>query len=98
MKVSDSKTVSLLDAILRSPDSKRKKDDFENTLYEVKDRIEIEKGKIFGELKERVRSEPDVRAEKTTEIKTVLETKTYNIRGEIVAKAIIKNHILDAIL
>jgi hypothetical protein len=98
MKVSDSKRVSLLDAILRSPDSKRKKDDFENTSYEVKDRIEIEKGKIFEELKERVRSEPDVRAEKTTEIKTVLETKTYNIRGEIVAKAIIKNHILDAIL
>ncbi|MCX7856671.1 MAG: flagellar biosynthesis anti-sigma factor FlgM [Deltaproteobacteria bacterium] len=98
MKVNDSNVVRLLDAILRTPDSKREKGEPGNKTVDVSDIIELSRKKTFEEIKKEALRQPEVRSEEIDEVKQLVETKTYNMRGQIVAKAIIKSHLLDAIL
>lgn len=98
MKIDDLKTVNLLDSILKSPDSRRQESNVRERAEELKDRIELSRKKMYDEVKEMVLKQPDIRREKIEEIKPLVETKTYNIKGELVAKAILKSHLLDAML
>jgi anti-sigma28 factor (negative regulator of flagellin synthesis) len=39
-----------------------------------------------------------MRQEKMESIREAIQTETYNVKGELVAKSLLKNHLLDQIL
>jgi anti-sigma28 factor (negative regulator of flagellin synthesis) len=49
-------------------------------------------------LVERVKAIPDVRQDKVDQIRQAIKSETYNVKGELVAKSILKSNILDTIL
>ncbi|HNQ45464.1 MAG TPA: flagellar biosynthesis anti-sigma factor FlgM [Syntrophorhabdus sp.] len=65
----------------------------------VADKVELSgKRDEINRIKERIKAEPVVRQEKVDSIRDAIETKTYNIKGQLVAKSILKNHLLDQVL
>lgn len=63
------------------------------------DKVELTAGKDeINRIRERIKTIPAVRQEKVDAIRQALETGTYNIRGDLVARSILKNHLLDQIL
>ncbi|MDW8002859.1 MAG: hypothetical protein RMJ39_09430, partial [Deltaproteobacteria bacterium] len=90
MKVNDPRTVNLIDTIFRMPDAKRQIGDHGVRTEDREDRVELLRQKVFDDLKKRALEGPEVRQEKVLETKALIETKTYNMKGEIVAKAILR--------
>ena len=65
----------------------------------VSDKVELSgKRDEINRIKEKIKAEPIVRQEKVERIREAIQTETYNIKGELVAKSILKNHLLDQIL
>jgi len=46
-------------------------------------------------IKERVKAAPVIQQDKVDQIRESINTGTYNIKGEMVAKSILKSHFLD---
>ncbi|MDW8002884.1 MAG: hypothetical protein RMJ39_09555, partial [Deltaproteobacteria bacterium] len=90
MKVNDRNIISLIDSIFRTPDVKRQTGHRGVGSENLEDRVELLRQKVFDDLKKRALEGPEVRQEKVLETKALIETKTYNMKGEIVAKAILR--------
>jgi flagellar biosynthesis anti-sigma factor FlgM len=49
-------------------------------------------------LKARVKAEPAVRQERVDEIREAIKNEAYYIKAELVARSILKSHLLDELL
>lgn len=52
----------------------------------------------INRIREKIKSMPEVRQERVETIRKALAEGTYNIRGELVAQRLLKDHFLDQIL
>jgi flagellar biosynthesis anti-sigma factor FlgM len=101
MKIQNDKNALLLESLTKSVQSKPSKETGvkENGITTIFDRVELTSRKDeINRLKEKVKAEPVVRQEKVASIKEALTTETYNVKGELVARSILKSQLLDEIL
>jgi flagellar biosynthesis anti-sigma factor FlgM len=52
----------------------------------------------INELTEKAKAQPAVRQEKVDAMKEAIQNQTYNVKGEMVAKSILKSQLLDELL
>ncbi|NLW35653.1 flagellar biosynthesis anti-sigma factor FlgM [Syntrophorhabdus aromaticivorans] len=66
---------------------------------DMADKVELTGRKDeIDRVREKVNATPVVREEKVASLRQAVQTETYNIRGELVAKSLLKSHLLDEIL
>ncbi|HVN98153.1 MAG TPA: flagellar biosynthesis anti-sigma factor FlgM [Syntrophorhabdaceae bacterium] len=101
MKIENDKQTGLLDSLVKSTQSKLQKE----PATEKKgnqgafDKVELSSGKQeISELKERVKAEPAARQDKVDAMKEAIQNQTYNVKGELVAKSMLKSQLLDELL
>jgi flagellar biosynthesis anti-sigma factor FlgM len=64
----------------------------------VSDKVELSGWKAeVNRLKEKVKALPDVNEDKVAQIQQELKSDTYNVRGELVARSMLKSQLLDEI-
>ncbi len=100
MKISNDKQVGVLDTLIRSTNSKPLKETAEGKAGRgVTDKVELSSRKQEVQaLKERVNAEPVVRQDRVDQIKADMKAETYNVKGELVARSLLKSTLLDEIL
>jgi negative regulator of flagellin synthesis FlgM len=100
MKIENDKNTNLLDSLVRATQSKPQKEQTtERRDNSTLDKVELSsKKQEINALKERVKAEPAVRQEKVDAIREAIKNETYNIKGEIVARSILKSQLLDELL
>lgn len=100
MKIGNDKKTNLLDLMQASQIKHQKDPGIEKKKTEESlDKVELSVNKReIEKIKERVKAAPVIDQEKVNTIKDAIRNETYNIRGELVAKSIIKNNLLDEIL
>jgi len=101
MKIENDKKSLLLDNLINSGQVKRQKDTgiAKKGNEGSPDRVELStRNQEVEKLKERVKAAPAINQEKINAIKDAIKNETYNIRGELVARDIVKSNILDEIL
>jgi negative regulator of flagellin synthesis FlgM len=100
MKVLNDKNVGLLDNLIKAPNNKPLK---ENAAAGkggngLSDKVELSSRKQEIEtIKEKVMALPVIRQEKIDQIREAIKTETYNVKGELVAKSMLKSSLLDEI-
>ena len=101
MKIVNDKKTNFLDSLVRAAQSKPQKEqaaerrNSDSTL----DKVELfTKKQEINALKERVKAEPAVRQERVDAIREAIRNETYNIKSELVARSILKSHLLDELL
>ena len=103
MKIENGSKTELLDSLVKSaqvkpqkePVAGSKKDEGTNNY----DKVELSSGRQEIErLKQKASVQPAVREERVAELKQSIENGTYNAKGELVARSILKNNILDELL
>lgn len=101
MKINNEVKNSLLESLTKSkniqtsqePDVQRKQGGG------IADKVELSGSRDeINRIKEKVKVAPIIRQEKVDSIREAIQTETYNVKGELVAKSILKNHLLDQIL
>jgi len=100
MKIGNDKKTNLLD-LMQAGQIKHQKDPGveKKRAEDSLDKVELSINKRdIEKIKERVKAVPAVDQEKINAVKDAIRNETYNIRGELVAKSIIKNNLLDEIL
>jgi flagellar biosynthesis anti-sigma factor FlgM len=101
MKIDHEVKSSLLESLIKSKNIKtsQETDVQKKQSGGMADRVELSTRKDeINRIKEKVKAAPIMRQEKMDNIREAIETETYNIKGELVAKSILKNHLLDQIL
>jgi flagellar biosynthesis anti-sigma factor FlgM len=102
MKIENNNKVQLLDHLVKSANAKSPKQGGvgqKDNQQQVTDKVELSGRKIeIDQLKEKVKAAPATRQEKIDAIKQALDNKTYNVKGEDVARSILKNQVLDEAL
>ncbi len=104
MKIDNDKKTGLLDSLIKSNQQKIRKDQGGKEIEgkaerSYADRVELTgKKEEIEKLKERVKAAPDLSEDKIDRIKEAIQTETYNVKGELVARSIIKSHLLDQML
>jgi flagellar biosynthesis anti-sigma factor FlgM len=100
MKIENDKNTNLLDSLVRANQSKPQKEQTaERRNSGTLDRVELSSKKLeISALKERVKAEPAVRQDKVDAIREAIKNETYNIKGELVARSILKSQLLDELL
>jgi negative regulator of flagellin synthesis FlgM len=100
MKIENDKNTNLLDSLARANQSKPQKEQTaERRNSSTLDRVELSSKKLeISALKERVKAEPAVRQDKVDAIREAIKNETYNIKGELVARSILKSQLLDELL
>jgi flagellar biosynthesis anti-sigma factor FlgM len=101
MKIDHEVKSSLLESLIKSKNIKtsQETDVQKKQSGGMADRVELSTRKDeINRIKEKVKAAPIMRQEKMDNIRQAIETETYNIKGELVAKSILKNHLLDQIL
>ena len=101
MKIENDKKTNLLDSLVRATQSKPQKEqaaekrNSDSTL----DKVELSsKKQEINALRERVKAEPAVRQEKVDAMREAIKNQTYNVKGELVARSILKSTLLDELL
>lgn len=56
-----------------------------------------QRSRLIAKTSEAVAAAPDVRAERVADIKARISAGTYSVKGELVAEAILKNHLQEII-
>ena len=102
MKIENGNKVQVLDHLVKSANAKPPKQggvgQNENP-GQITDQVELSGRKAeIDQLKERVKAAPATRQDKIDAIKQALENNTYSVKGEDIARAIIKNQVLDEAL
>ena len=102
MKIENSNKVQVLGHLVKSANAKSPKQGNvgkkENVL-QYTDKVELSGRKAeIDQLKEKIKATPATRQEKIDAIKKALENNTYNVKGEDVARSIIKSQVLDEAL
>ncbi|MBP1745861.1 MAG: Anti-sigma-28 factor, FlgM [Deltaproteobacteria bacterium] len=101
MKINNEVKNSLLESLTKSKNiqTSQEADVQKKQSGGISDRVELSASKDeINRIKEKVRTVPIVRQEKVDSIREAIQTETYNVKGELVAKSILKNHLLDQIL
>jgi len=101
MKIDNEVKSSLLESLIKSKNIKtsQESDIQKKQSGGMADRVELSARKDeINRIKEKVKSAPVMRQEKMDNIREAIQAETYNIKGELVAKSILKNHLLDQIL
>ena len=101
MKIDKEKQITLLENIGKPPNLKPSNQVGiqQKQESEVSDRVELSgKRDEVNRIKEKVKAAPPIDQEKVDAIKQALKTETYNIKGELVARAMLKSQLIDEIL
>jgi flagellar biosynthesis anti-sigma factor FlgM len=101
MKINNEVKNSLLESLTKSKNiqTSQEADVQKKQSGGIADRVELSASKDeINRIKEKVRTVTIVRQEKVDSIREAIQTETYNVKGELVAKSILKNHLLDQIL
>ncbi len=100
MKIENNGKVQVLDHLVKSANAKSQK---QGSVTQKDGQQSIDKVEISGrkaeidKLKEQVKAAPAIRQEKIDAIKQAIENKTYNVKGEDIARSMLKSQILDEI-
>jgi len=101
MKINNEVKNSLLESLTKSKNiqTSQEADVQKKQSGGIADRVELSASKDeINRIKEKVKTVPIIRQEKVDSIRDAIQTETYNVKGELVAKSILKNHLLDQIL
>lgn len=101
MKINNEVKNSLLESLTKSKNIKtsQETDVQRRQSGGISDTVELSaKKNEINRIKEKIKAEPVVRQEKVDSIREAIQTETYNIKGQLVAKSILKDHLLDQIL
>jgi flagellar biosynthesis anti-sigma factor FlgM len=101
MKI-DNRQLQLLDN-LSKPSSVKTKTDVSKavtqTATNTTDKVELSGWKEeVTRLKDKVKALPDVREERVAAVQEQIKSETYNVKGELVAKSILKSNLLDEMI
>jgi negative regulator of flagellin synthesis FlgM len=100
MKILNDKNVSLLDNLIKAPNNKPLKEQATagKGNNDLSDKVELSnRSQEIETIKEKVMAVPVIRQEKVDQIREAIKTETYNIKGELVAKSMLKSNLLDEI-
>ncbi len=99
MKIENGNKVQVLDHLVKSANAKPPKQGSvagKENPQQYTDKVELSGRKAeIDELKEKVKAAPATRQEKIDEIKQALENNTYSVKGEDIARAILKSQVMD---
>jgi negative regulator of flagellin synthesis FlgM len=101
MKIDNEVKSSLLESLIKSKNIKtsQESDIQKKQSGGIADRVELSARKDeINRIKEKIKTVPIMRQEKMESIREAIQTETYNVKGELVAKSLLKNHLLDQIL
>jgi len=102
MKIENNNKVQLLDHLVKSPNAKEPKQGTvgqKDSQQQVTDKVELSGRKTeIDQLKEKVKAAPATRQDKIDAVKQAIDNGTYNVKGEDVARSILKNQVLDEAL
>lgn len=101
MKIDNEVKSNLLESLIKSKNirTSQEADIQKNQGGGISDRVELSARKDeINRIKEKVKAAPVIRQEKMESIREAIQAETYNVKGELVAKSILKNHLLDQIL
>ncbi len=102
MKIENSNKVQVLDHLVKSANAKSPKQGNvgqKDNVQEYADKVELSGRKAeIDQLKDKIKAAPATRQEKIDAIKQALENNTYNVKGEDIARSILKNQVLDEAL
>ena len=101
MKIDNDKQLNLIDNLTRTPSQNLKEQPGvakrEGKAYEDNVEISSKKAKV-EEVKESAKAIPTVRTDVVEKLRDAIKSETYNVKGEMIAKGIIKSQILDQIM
>ncbi len=101
MKINNEVKNSLLESLTKSKNiqTSQEADVQRKQSGSIADKVELSGSRDeINRIKEKVKTAPVIRQEKVDSIREAIQTETYNVKGELVAKSILKNHLLDQIL
>jgi len=101
MKITNNKQTGVVDTLMKPVDNKAVKDQVSDLRgnKDVSDKVELSNNRnIVEKLVEKVKALPEVRQDKVDQIRQAIKSETYNVRGELIAKSMLKSNILDTIL
>ena len=101
MKITNNTQTNAPDVLLKSVVNKPLKESASDPggSKNITDRVELSSRKqAIEKLMEKVKALPEVRQEKVDQIKEAIKAETYNVKGELVARSILKSNMLDSIL
>ena len=102
MKIEDSNKVQVLDHLAQSANAKAPKQGTvgqKDSQQQMTDQVELSGRKNeIDQLKQQVKAAPATRQDKINAIKQSIDNGTYNVKGEDVARSILKNQVLDEAL
>ena len=101
MKIDHDPKTNLLDSLLRPSQVKSAKDAAAGAKVsgDTTDKVELSaRQEEIARLTERVKAAPDVRQEKVDQIQKAVASETYNVKGQMVARSILKSQLLDQVL
>jgi negative regulator of flagellin synthesis FlgM len=102
MKIVNDKQVGVLDTLVRSTNNKPLKEtaaDGKVNKNDVLDKVELSSRKQEVQtVRDKVNATPVIRQDKVDQIKSEMKAETYNVKGELVARSLLKSTLLDEIL
>ncbi|HEX2964352.1 MAG TPA: flagellar biosynthesis anti-sigma factor FlgM [Syntrophorhabdaceae bacterium] len=100
MKIDNGNKTNLLDSLLKSGQTKPQNQPTDNrTMDNGFDKVELSSRKPeINSIKERVKAETGIRQDKVDAMREAIQNQTYNVRGELVARDIMKSQLLDELL
>ncbi|MCX5813300.1 MAG: flagellar biosynthesis anti-sigma factor FlgM [Proteobacteria bacterium] len=101
MKIDKAVKANLLNTIAGSVRTKTPKEKASASKQNVdaSDKVELSgRNRDIAKLIAKANSAPSIRQDKVDSIKKAIQNGTYNVKGDLVAKAILKDNLLDEIL
>jgi len=101
MKIDNDPKTSILESLVKPNQVKSAKDSAAGTKVsgDTTDKVELSsRQEEIARLTERVKAAPDVRQEKVDQVKGAVASETYNVKGQLVARSILKSQLLDQVL
>jgi len=101
MKITNDKQTGAVDTLLKTVGNKNAKEQLSDVRggKDVIDKVELSSNKKMVEtIVEKVKALPEIRQDKVEQIRQAIKSETYNVKGELIAKSILKSNILDTIL
>lgn len=100
MKIENDTKTNLLDSLIRATQSKPQKepavDKGGKGTTDAFDTVELStKRQQISELVEKVKAQPAVRQDKVDAMREAIKNETYNVKGELVARSMLKSQLLD---
>jgi flagellar biosynthesis anti-sigma factor FlgM len=102
MKIVNDKQVGVLDTLIRSTNNKPLKEtaaDGKANSKAVLDKVELSSRKQEVQaVRDKANATPVIRQDKVDQMRSEIKAETYNVKGELVARSLLKSTLLDEIL